>query len=102
MGAATFETKAKGKSARDAFDKARERAQYDHGHSGYTGTIAEKGDFIMINLGSGLAKCDLASAREHAYKLIDSEDQRVRDKWGPAGCIALGNDEYFFFGWASC
>jgi len=26
---------------------------------------------------------------------------RIDSKWGPAGCIALGDNTYLFFGWAS-
>lgn len=95
MGADTFYCKAKGKNAKDAFNKAVEAAQYDHGHGGYSGTIAEKDDFIMITLPEGV------NPSAYAYALIDEEDSRIDDKWGPAGCFDLGNGEYFFFGWAS-
>lgn len=43
MGAADFSTIALGKSAADAFNAAVSEAQYEYGHGGYTGSIAEKG-----------------------------------------------------------
>ena len=42
MGADTFTTSAKGRTAEEAFRAAREDACHWHGHGGYTGTIAEK------------------------------------------------------------
>jgi len=39
---------------------------------------------------------------KYADELIDADDSRIIDKWGPAGCFYLGKKEYFFFGWASC
>lgn len=45
MGACDFETRSWGKTAQEAFRKAVGDAQYEHGHGGYTGTIAEKDDF---------------------------------------------------------
>lgn len=48
MGANNFSIVAVGKDAREAFDKAVKQAQYEYGHSGYTGTIAEKNEFVMI------------------------------------------------------
>jgi hypothetical protein len=95
MGAAIFFTRAKGKTARAAFDAAVSAAEYDHGHSGYTGTIAEKDQFVMIPLPQG------QDAKAFADLLIENRDGRIDDKWGPAGCIQLAPDEFLFFGWAS-
>jgi hypothetical protein len=95
MGADQFSVVSKGKNAEEAFSAAVRRAQYDHGHAGYTGTIAEKDAFVMIDLPEG------PDAKSYAEKLIDDLDGRVVDKWGPAGCIDLGNGKYLFFGWAS-
>lgn len=95
MGAETFFTESSGKTAKEAFDAAVEQAAYDYGHSGYTGTIAEKDCFVMIKVPEG------KDPREYANKLIDDGDDRVDDKWGAAGCIDLGKGKYLFFGWAS-
>ncbi len=106
MGAATFFTRMTGRSARDAFDRARERARNEHGCGGYTGTIADKDGFVTIEprRGEDPGAC--------AVRLIDSCDPRIDDKWGPAGCVEIGPvylspetgevqaREYLFFGWA--
>jgi hypothetical protein len=95
MGAETFIVKAHGKNAAQAFQAAVQQACYDHGHSGYTGTIAEKGEYVMIPLPKD------TNPRHFANMLIEDSDARIDDKWGPAGCFDLGNGEYMFFGWAS-
>lgn len=87
MGAEEFNVISSGKNAQEAFNKAVEQAQYDYGHRGYTGTIAEKDSFIMIKPDPG--------------QTIDDLMELVDDKWGPAGCIDLGDGKYRFFGWAS-
>lgn len=38
---------------------------------------------------------------DYATKLIDENDPRIDDKWGPAGCIKAERNKYVFFGWAS-
>lgn len=97
MGASDFTIHVKGKTAKDAFNSAREDALYDYGHRGYTGTIAEKHSFV----GVGRVKT-AKEAITLAYKLIDEQDPRIDDKWGPAGCIEVEEDgSYVFFGWAS-
>lgn len=95
MGAETFYDVSIGETAAEAFQRATEQAQYDRGHEGYTGTIAEKWSFVMINLPEGV------DPEEYADKLINDEDPRIDDKWGPAGCFNLGDNKFFFFGWAS-
>jgi hypothetical protein len=95
MGASTFMVTAEGKSAKEAFKIAREDAQYESGHGGYTGTIAEKDSFVMITCEHGM------DPYKYANYLINACDSRIDDKWGPAGCIALGGNKFLFFGWAS-
>jgi len=95
MGAETFFAKAGGPSAREAFREAVEDAKYEHGHGGYSGTIAEKHDFTMIEVPEGKDPWD------YADDLLDEGDHRVDDKWGPAGCIKLKDGVWLFFGWAS-
>jgi hypothetical protein len=95
MGADTFTQIGKGKTAEDAFRKCKEDAAYECGHSGYTGTIAEKDSFIMIELPEG------RKIEEYANSLIEACDERVDDKWGPAGCIKIAEGEWYFFGLAS-
>lgn len=102
MGASEFITKSCGQTAKEAFSRAVEKARYDYGHAGYTGTIAEKNSFVVISVPHG------ENPRDFANKLLDSDDPRVDDKYGPAGCVELGpshkvekEKEYLFFGWAS-
>lgn len=131
MGADNFATFSTGDTAKEAFFQEVEEAHYWYGHGGYTGTIAEKDEFIMLGT---------VTSREEAEKIAEyydlamfphvgwpkgMEDQRDKmkaeydalpdtyktgfnpyeDKWGPAGCIEIdppfGNREYFFFGSAS-
>jgi len=106
MGANWFETIAYGKTARDAFTKAINEAQYMHGHAGYTGTIAEKDTFVPIKLPK------YHTPESYARELERNDDSRIADKWGPCGCIEYPEDlkkrnknkekAYLFFGWASC
>ena len=95
MGADVFMITATGVSARDAFNNAREEALWEHGHGGYTGTIAEKDSYKLISLKEGY------EPYEYAEVLIDEGDPRIDNKWGPAGCFDLGGCRYLFFGWAS-
>lgn len=95
MSAEDFSVVQEGKTADEAFAAAVDKALYDHGHSGYTGSIAEKNNFIMIDVPEG------ETPMEYADKMSRDNDARYCDKWGPACCIALGDDEYLFFGIAS-
>ena len=95
MGACEFFTMAKGKTAREAFSNVVEDAKYEFGHGGYTGTIAEKNSFTVIDLPKG------EEAYAYANDLMDKDDDRISDKWGPAGCIKTEEGEYIFFGYAS-
>lgn len=94
MGAEYFETRAQGKSAGEAFKLAQDQAFYDHGHNGYTGSIAEKPGFVMVDRqpGETVAQC---------LERHDDSDI-VNDKWGKAACIPGDSpDVWVFFGWAS-
>lgn len=46
MGGTNFSDIGRGKTVGAAFINAVKQAQYDHGHGGYSGTIAEKGDYV--------------------------------------------------------
>ena len=113
MGAEQFITTAEGATAAEAFAAAREEAAYEHGHRGYSGTIAEKDSFTTLEI-PALAGADETIARVYAQAVLSGqfdvgaggEDMRraseaVDDKWGPARHIALGGKLHLFFGWAS-
>lgn len=95
MGACDFFTKAEGNDAKEAFMNAREEAAWESGHGGYTGTIAEKRDFVMVSVPEGKSPMD------YVNRMMDNNDPRINDKWGPAGCVKLQEGKYLFFGWAS-
>lgn len=95
MGSTTFEVIVKGDTAEDAFAKSREIALMEYGNRGYTGTIAEKTSFLLIEAPEGV------SADDYADELIERCDPRIDDKWGTAGCIQIKPGEFLFFGWAS-
>lgn len=97
MGACTFYQSAEGRTAQEAFKLAREEAAWEHGHGGYTGTIAEKDSFKLVNLSEEIIK-DQVLLSAKIDELIDTE---FDDKWGPAGCVKTGENTYLFFGWAS-
>lgn len=94
MGSTTFFTVANGDSVEDAFRGAVKEAERMYGQAGYTGTIAEKQDFVIITCPREI------DAHEFAEYLIRKRDKRVNDSYGPAGCIVKENGEYLFFGWA--
>jgi hypothetical protein len=100
-GGQTFMVTARGATPEVAFRNAVEDARRRYGDDGYTGTIAEKSKFVLINLPTNYDQIPLSYAKEFARSLIDKADRRIDDKWGPSGAIDLRNGEYLFFGWAS-
>ena len=106
MGASDFYNIGFGDTAKKVFADLVSQAQYDHGHSGYSGTIAEKNDFTVIPLP------EHKDPQDYAEELMENGDERIDDKWGPAGCIEMplsdkdkaehpGLKKFLFFGWAS-
>jgi hypothetical protein len=105
MGAEQFEQHAGGETVAQAFDTAVKDAQYDYGHSGYSGTIAEKPGYHLIGVPVGFTHNDMIDAMSRALygeeitpawaafiaNVGESEAARVAEifdeKWGP--CIAM-------------
>ena len=83
MGANSFATYEKGSSLDQAFAAATERAAFEAGRGGYTGTVAEKSSVLA----AWDKPISLAAARYLADQLTD--DPRFSDKWGPAGAVAV-------------
>jgi hypothetical protein len=116
MGSTTFFIKQRGqyKSVGEAFNEAKKEAELENGTGGYSGTIAEKTDFEMVDVPKGADPFDFAS------ECMDlSEGKLWDDKHGPAGCVEVTGEwlkkergvkfkgrrnfhVYYFFGWASC
>lgn len=69
-----------------AFSQAVSDARYSYGNEGYTGSIAEKNQFVV------LTKQVLSEEQAQAMvrDLMNKDDERIRDKWGPAGAIPYG------------
>jgi hypothetical protein len=94
MGANTFGNTGKGKTAAEAFKALVDSDRHENGHS-YSGSIGMKNRFVMITVPTGQDPYDYANT------LLDNGDRRVDDKFGPAGCVQVKPDEWYFFGWAS-
>lgn len=102
MGATEFFCTSSGKTVAEAFAVARNEAQYESGHGGYTGTIAEKHDYKSA---SSQVFDSYQAASEFADQKIQDENHWCQDKWGPAAYVAFKNGDsikYLFFGVASC
>ncbi len=91
----------KGTSAQEVFDMLVKEAQYDHGHSGYTGTIAEKSSFLMVKVPKKFLTCPDVYVERVMYGDEPDAKKIMDDKWGPAGCVDCGDGVYIFFGCAS-
>lgn len=121
MGAEIFRTRATGSTLDDAFTAARDQARYEHGHGGYSGTIAEKDDVIEIAVPGGVTPAAFAAmvyaALEDFYGWQAEREEwddlpaevvtAVRkaavaadNKWGPAVAIPLAPDRWVIMGWA--
>lgn len=115
MGAETFFVRKIGqyKDANEAFREAVDDAQYEHGHGGYTGTIAEKSGFQMVEVPP---RKDPSAFADFCFE--NDEGKFWEDKWGPAACIEVKGTWlqkmrgerwkgkrnfkcFYFFGWAS-
>jgi len=107
MGADSFYNRVKkqeGQTAGQAFDAERSEAQYEHGHGGYTGTIAEK-DGISISRKpecidaddwiNELDDFDEDDKDNEHYSELKRDFEIYDDKWGNALCIV--EEEHFIF-----
>ena len=106
MGATTFTDYQSGETVEDCFKNAVENALHWHGHGGYTGTIAEKNAYRVISDKGMPYRNALALAKG----MTADCDDRIDDKWGPAGAIRVKQRVsknykrmagWLFFGWAS-
>lgn len=85
MGGTTFDHYQDGTKVEHAFAEAVTQARHEHGHGGYSGTMAEKTDCVVIT------RTPMSSAEAYALaeKLTEADDPRISDKWGPAGAIPV-------------
>jgi hypothetical protein len=84
-----------GQSPDGAFDAGTHAARLAFGNGGFTGTLADKGLFILI-------RC-LKNHEPKAYaeRLLDSQDPRIADMWSPAGMIQQGPGAWWCFGFSA-
>ncbi|MBG0568222.1 hypothetical protein [Actinoplanes aureus] len=85
MGAMAFDQYAEGADPAAAFESARGQALHEHGHGGYTGSLAEKDDYVIVTQ----QPMTETEATVLAGDLMDRDDPRIIDKWGPAGAIPV-------------
>ncbi|MEV6956121.1 hypothetical protein [Streptomyces sp. NPDC051183] len=101
MGAHDFYQVMSGATLHEAFRDAVEQAQHEYGHDPYSGTVATKDEVVLIEEEARTE--DDAQARAH--ELIEADDDRIRDKWGPAGALPLhpvdGQPAWLLFGWVA-
>lgn len=90
MGSDRFIQMQDGTDAKAAFIEAARQAAYEHGSGGYTGSLAEKGDFSIISRQPLWQR----QAELVADRLLASDDVRISDKWGPAGALAVCKETY--------
>lgn len=79
-GATDFSVFVRGTDPRKAFREAVDDARHEHGHGGYSGSIAEKNDFKM--------RSSTPMTRDEAHAFIDKDIERS-DKWGPAFAVPV-------------
>ena len=119
MGASEYKRVGKGKTAQAAFDRLVEKAQWEHGHGGYSGTIAEKHSMVEFQRPKGMRRTTVfqaiadigtigdkpiyALAMQAKYPKLPIEQmvEMYFDKWGPSLAIELSKGEYLFAGFAS-
>ena len=87
MGGMTFVETAEGADLNSAFSKAVASARWSYGNDGYTGTLAEKDAVVQVYD----RPVPLQVAQAMADGLIEQNDPRISDKWGPAGAIPLSS-----------
>lgn len=99
--------------AQAAFDHQYNEAEEAHGNSGYTGTIAEKEGFEVVQTETRpQEELDAALTLWGHLELgklgiaPNENNDAANDKWGPAACIEIKTTDgrvygWYFFGWAS-
>lgn len=108
MGSEQFESFSAEADVSTAFETCRDAAAWDHGHAGYTGTIAEKGTFVVFDVPEGHSSEEAMQALESITNPTEVPEwiprgifQAYDDKWGPAVAIKREAGGWFFVGWAS-
>lgn len=89
MGATSFENEYRGPlDMKAAYLEVREQALYDHGHAGYTGTIAETPGVILDPATPSPVDLDVAMKRAQFWERED-DGQPAPQKWEAAWAVPL-------------
>lgn len=84
MGANQFMDVGVGKTVAEAFSEAVRQAAYDHGHSGYTGTIAEKPGYVLIPRPARVAARTVLETLQEVYDAEALAEGRYKwEGWKP-------------------
>jgi hypothetical protein len=97
-GTTNFLTKIKAKNAKEAFDTARKNALKAYGNRGYSGSVAEKDDFVEVKAPAAVKK-DEALLDKFLDGLLD--DPRFDGTRNPAAVVQISRGTYAIVGWAS-
>lgn len=81
-GAADFGVTAVGKTAQEAFSQAVQDAQYESGHGGYSGTIAEKGSFRVFTPPKGVKPEQFIKGYHDFSELAYDANERYQQQTG--------------------
>lgn len=84
MGSIEFMEYGEGTDPDSTFQHLTETALAEHGNDPYAGSIAQKNGYVIITD----RVLPLSEAEAMAQRLMGDEDERIRDKDGPAGAIA--------------
>jgi hypothetical protein len=76
MGACEFEQIGLGRDVSEAFCRAVDDAQYEYGHGGYSGTLAEKHGCVLFSVPKGWKAADYAAAAQ-MYDRREYLDRRL-------------------------
>jgi hypothetical protein len=113
MGADQFYSVGKGETIAKAFAVARDEAFYEYGHRGYTGSLAEKDSYVVIETVIPATARQVYNALSDGYNgptaaardLFGANAERYQDlfhdKWGPCVAYFVGPDTWAFMGYAS-
>jgi hypothetical protein len=79
MGAEQFCVVAHGKTAQDAFNRAVDAAAYEYGHGGYTGSIAEKHEYALVQVPDDFPQIKVPLLVQWAQSVFLVEPDELKD-----------------------
>ncbi|AEJ38747.1 hypothetical protein TPY_0548 [Sulfobacillus acidophilus TPY] len=103
MGARPFFAYAEASDVQEAFRAAVAEAQWLYGHSGDTGTIAEKDAVRVVTPPRPMTDDETCVWAETLLNEGPDDPQLdwIEDKWAPAAAVRLNAGGWLFFGWAA-